>query len=132
MDLLRRVLLVQATVWAACGAAISIAPRFVLVTIFDLGEYPEFGYVRVAGVLSFSLALLMVLVAQRLEELWWFSWAFVLASAGTAIIALLTALFGVPEGSSAALWWVFAAASGLFTAGLLAGLAKTGMERSPV
>ena len=131
VKLLKRVLLLQAAAWAACGAAVAIAPRFVLVTLFDLAGYPEFGYVRVAGVLAFSLALLMVLVAQRLIELWWFSWAFVLAAAGTAVVAILTAIFSVPEGSSSLLWWVFAGMSALFTAGLLAGLAKAGVERSP-
>jgi len=123
------VLLVMALVWAICGAAIAAAPRLVLVTLFDLPEPPEFGYVRVAGVLSFSLALLMVMVSRRLEELWWFAWAFVIAAAGTTLVAAVTALFGLPEGASALLWWVFAAASAAFTVGLLAGLARTGTER---
>jgi hypothetical protein len=73
----------------------------------------------------------MVLVARRLETLWWFAWAFVLASAGSAIVALLNALFGLPDGVSPLLWWVFAAFSTAFTVGLLAGLAKTGTERPP-
>lgn len=132
MQLLRRVLLLQALVWAVCGAAIAIAPRFVLVTLFDLPEAPDLGYVRVAGVLSFSLALLMVLISRRLEELWWFAWAFVIAAAGTAIVAALNALFGLPEGASPLLWWLFAGASTAFTIGLLMGLARVGTERSPV
>jgi hypothetical protein len=132
VQLLRRVLLLQALVWAVCGAAIAIAPRFVLVTLFDLPEAPDLGYVRVAGVLSFSLALLMVLISRRLEELWWFAWAFVIAAAGTAIVAALNALFGLPEGASPLLWWLFAGASTAFTIGLLMGLARVGTERSPV
>jgi hypothetical protein len=122
----------QALVWAACGIAIAIAPRFVLVTVFDLPPLPDQGYVRIAGVFAFSLSLLMVLVARRLESLWWFAWAFVLATAGSAIIAALDALFGLPEGVSPILWWVFAAVSTAFTVGLLAGLAKTGTERPPL
>ena len=74
----------------------------------------------------------MVLVARRLKELWWFAWAFVIATAGSAIIAVLNALFGLPEGASPLLWWMFAAVSAAFTIGLLAGLAKTGTERSPI
>ena len=74
----------------------------------------------------------MVLVARRLTELWWFTWAFVIATAGSAIIAALDALFGLPEGASPLLWWVFAALSTAFTVGLLAGLAKTGTERPPL
>jgi hypothetical protein len=111
----------QALVWAACGIAIALAPRFVLVTVFDLPPLPDQGYVRIAGVFAFSLSLLMVLVARRLETLWWFAWAFVLATAGSAIVAVLNALFGL-----------FAALSTAFTVGLLAGLAKTGTERPPL
>jgi hypothetical protein len=39
--------------------------------------------------------------------------------------------FGLPDGVSPLLWWVFAALSTAFTIGLLAGLAKTGTERPP-
>ncbi|HET9250164.1 MAG TPA: hypothetical protein VFP13_09550 [Actinomycetota bacterium] len=131
MDLLKRVMTLQAFVWAACGVAIAVAPRFVLVTMFDLPPLPDQGYVRIAGVFAFSLALLMVLVARRLETLWWFAWAFVIATAGSAIVAVSNALFGLPDGASPLLWWVFAAASTAFTVGLLAGLAKTGTERPP-
>lgn len=122
----------QALVWAACGIAIAVAPRFVLVTLFDLPPLPDQGYVRIAGVFAFSLSLLMVLVARRLETLWWFAWAFVLATAGSAIVAALNALFGLPDGVSPLLWWAFAAVSTAFTVGLLAGLAKTGTERPPL
>jgi hypothetical protein len=122
----------QALVWAACGIAIAVAPRFVLVTVFDLPPLPDQGYVRIAGVFAFSLSLLMVLVARRLETLWWFAWAFVLATAGSAIVAALNGLFGLPDGVSPLLWWVFAAVSTAFTVGLLAGLAKTGTERPPL
>jgi hypothetical protein len=131
VDLLRRVLLIQAVVWAACGAAIAVAPRFVLVTMFDLAPLPDTGYVRIAGIFSFSLSLLMVLVARRLQQLWWFAWAFVLAAAGSAVVAGLNAGVGLPDEVSPLLWWVFAAVSTAFTVGLLAGLAKTGTERPP-
>jgi hypothetical protein len=124
-------MILQAIVWAACGIAITLAPRFVLVTVFDLPPLPDQGYVRIAGVLAFSLSLLMVLVARRLETLWWFVWAFVLATVGSAIVSVWNALFGLPDGVSPLLWWVFAALSTAFTVGLLAGLAKTGTERPP-
>ena len=123
--------MIQAVVWAACGAAIAVAPRFVLVTMFDLAPLPDTGYVRIAGIFSFSLSLLMVLVARRLQQLWWFAWAFVLAAAGSAVVAGLNAGFGLPDEVSPVLWWVFAAVSTAFTVGLLAGLAKTGTERPP-
>lgn len=132
MELLKRVLILQAAVWAACGVAITVVPRFVLESLFDLPEMPDLGYVRVAGVCSLSLAMLMVLLARRLQELWWWSWAFVVATAGTAIIGVLNASFGLPEGVSPLLWWLFAAASTAFTVGLLAGLAKAGTENPPL
>ena len=124
-------MILEAAVWAACGVAIAVAPRFVLVTVFDLPELPDQGYVRIAGIFAFSLSLLMVLVSRRLTELWWFTWAFVVATAGSAFVAGLNALFGLPDGVSPLLWWVFAAVSIAFTFGLLAGLAKTGTERPP-
>jgi hypothetical protein len=125
-------MILEAVVWAACGVAITAAPSFVLVTVFDLLELPDQGYVRIAGVFGFSLSLLMVLVARRLETLWWFAWAFVFATAGSAIVATLNAVFGLPDEVSPLLWWVFAAVSTAFTVGLLAGLAKTGTERPPL
>ena len=132
MELLKRVLILQAAVWAITGLAIALVPRFVLVTLFDLPEPPDFGYVRVAGVCALSLAMLMVLLSRRMAELWWWSWAFVVAAAGTALVALLNALFGLPDGASPLLWWLFAAASAAFTVGLLAGLARAGTERPPL
>jgi hypothetical protein len=123
-------MILQAAVWAACGVAIAVAPRFVLVTVFDL-QLPDQGYVRIAGIFAFSLSLLMVLVSRRLAELWWFTWAFVVATAGSASVAGLNALFGLPDGVSPLMWWVFAVVSTGFTVGLLAGLAKTGTERPP-
>ena len=132
MDLLKRVLLIEAGVWAVCGLAITFAPRFVLHTMFDLPSLPDQGYVRIAGIFSFCLSLLMVLVARRLADLWWFAWAFVIATAGSAIVALLNALFGLPDGASPLLWWLFGSASTAITVGLLAGIAKTGTERPPL
>jgi hypothetical protein len=125
-------MILQAGVWAVCGLAITVAPRLVLVSMFDLPPLPDQGYVRIAGIFSFCLSLLMVLVARRLADLWWFVWAFVIATVGSAAIAALNALFGIPEGASPLLWWVFAALSTAFTVGLLAGLAKTGTERPPL
>jgi hypothetical protein len=122
----------MAAVWAACGVALVVAPRWVLVDLFDQVPYPDYAYVRVAGVLAFTTAMLMVITAQRLEEIWVFTWAFVFAAAGTFVVAVANAAWGRPEGSSAVLWWLFAALSLAFTLGLLAGLAKTGSERPPI
>ena len=132
MKLLKRVLYAMAAVWAGCGIALTALPRFVLVNMFGQVPYPDYAYVRVAGALSFVTAMFMVLVAQRLEEIWWFAWGFVVAAAATAAIAAADALVGKPDGSGAFLWWLFAALSAAFTAGLLWGLAKAGIEKPPI
>jgi hypothetical protein len=132
MSLLRRTLYVMAAVWAGCGIVLVAVPRWILVDVFGQVVYPDYAYVRVAGVVSFSAALLMVITAQKLEEMWVFTWAFVFAAVGTFAVALASAAGGRPAGSSAVLWWIFAAASLLFSVGLIAGLARTGMQRPPV
>jgi hypothetical protein len=130
--LLRRTLYAMAAVWAGCGLVLVVAPRPALVDVFDQVAYPDYAYVRIAGVVSFATALLMVITAQKLEEMWVFTWAFVVAAAGTFAVAAANALWGHPAGSGVFLWWLLAAVSLVFTLGLLAGLAKTGTERPPV
>jgi hypothetical protein len=132
MPLLRRTLHAMAAVWALSGVALVAAPRWVLVDVFDQVPYPDYAYVRVTGVISFCAALLMVITARRLEEMWVFVWAFVFAAVGTFLVAFANAAWGHPPGSSALLWWIFAGASLLFSAGLITGLARTGMTRPPV
>jgi hypothetical protein len=122
----------MAAVWAGSGVALVAAPRWVLVDVFGQVPYPDYAYARVAGVVSFAAALLMVITAQKAEEIWVFTWAFVIAGAGTFVVALANAAWGRPRGSDALLWWLFAALSLAFTAGLLAGLAKAGTERPPI
>lgn len=129
MALLRRVLYWMAAVWAGAGLAVAVVPRWILVTLFDQVPAPDYAYVRTTGLMSIGLAAMMVLVAQRLEELWWFSWAFALTGAALTTLTAVHALFGLPDGSGALLWWIFAFANGAFTVGLLAGMARAGTEK---
>src|SRR2546422_1983706 len=129
MNALRRALYLQAGVWAIVGVALAVAPRVVLVTLFDQPRHQEFAWVRVLGVQSIGLALLMVLVAHRVEELWWWSWAFAIATVASAAVALLNAAFGLGPHESAALWWVFAGVAVLFSLGLLYGLYAASREQ---
>ena len=129
MKLLRRVLYYQAAVWSACGLAVAIAPHWVLQTLFDQIPYPDDAYVRVSGVMSVGLALTMVLVAQKIEDLWWWSWAFALTDAGIVTITALHALFGLPGDSGAALWWLFASVNLTLGAALLAGMGLAAQEK---
>ncbi len=128
MKLMRRVLYWEAAVWALAGVALGAFPRIVLVKVFDQIQLPENAWVRIVGVQAVTLALLMVLVAQRIERLWWWAWTFVLGTAGIATVAVLNATLSLPKGSSAGLWWGLVALTVLLTAGLLWGMAVAGNE----
>jgi hypothetical protein len=132
MTALRRVLYLQAAVFAALGIPIVVAPRFVLVTVLGQPLYPDYSWVRIVGVAAFVGAMFMVLVAHHAEQTWWWSWAFVVLRAGEGVVATLNALLGLPEGAAAWPWWAFALVSWGFVAGLIYGLARAGVERPPV
>jgi hypothetical protein len=127
MTILRRALQGFAAVWAGCGLALIVAPRWLLVTVFDQPPYPDFAYVRVAGAASISLAMLAVMVSRR-DDAWWWSWAFVIATGLTATITLLHLVLDAPDDAGTALWWLFAATSVVLTAWLLVGLTRASRE----
>ena len=129
MALLRRVLYWQATMWAVGGLLQIAAPRWLLETVFRQTASPDLAYVRAIGIMAVGFALLMVLVAQRIEEVWWWAWAFALTDAALATLAALNALFGPVEGAATTLWWLFAAGGAAFGAALLVGMARAGQER---
>ena len=129
MNFLRRALYLQAGVWAVAGVALAAAPRLVLVTLFDQPPHQQFAWVRLLGVQSVGLALLMVLVAHRVEELWWWSWAFAIATVASAAVALLNAAIGLGPHESGVLWWVLSGVSVLFSLGLLYGLYAASREQ---
>jgi hypothetical protein len=129
VDALRRVLYVQAGVWAVVGLALAIAPGLVLVTVFGQPELGEAAWIRLLGVQTFGLALLMVLVAHRVEELWWWAWAFALADLAVMTIVVLNLAFGLAPGQSGALWWVASVVTIGFALWMLYALWITSRER---
>ena len=129
MGLLKRILLWEAAVLAAFGLAFSALPKLILVSLFDQPHYPEYAWIRIAGIQAVGFAMLMVLVAQRLDELWWFSWAFVVVGSGVATVAGLNAALGLPAGTPAPFWWIVFAGATVNTTGLLWGMARAGNER---
>jgi hypothetical protein len=129
VKVLRSVLYAQAAVWGACGLAIVTFPRSLIHGLFHQPPYPDYAYVRVAGVLSLGLALLVVLVAQRLEDVWWWSWAFLITAAGVMTVTALQLLFGNGTGSSNWLWAIFAAVNAVFTIALLVGIGRAAQEK---
>ena len=129
MTLLRRVLYWQAALWAAAGVAEVAAPRWFLETLFHQPPYPDVAYVRTVGVMCVALAMLMVLVAQRIEDVWWWTWVFALADVALAAVCILDALLGPVEGRATTFWWLLSGGNIAFAAGLLVGMARTGQER---
>jgi hypothetical protein len=129
--LLRRVLYLDALVSSLVGLGLIAAPGWVFEDL--LGQPPALDTAihRLAGVASFALALLMVLVAHRVEELWWWCWAFVVLEGGAGIVATLHAAVGVPRGAASWPWWALAVASGLFAGAFLWGIAGAAGESGP-
>jgi hypothetical protein len=129
MGALRRTLYLEAAAWAIVGTGLAAAPRFVVNTVGNQPSFPDDAWLRIVGVQALGLAMLMVLVAHRLEELWWWSWAFALVTALVGAVAILNAAFGLAPRQSSVLWWVFAGVSLGFAYSLLYGLYLASRER---
>lgn len=129
MTLLRRLLKLNAALWALWSLSLLIAPGWILEDLLAQPPSPGYGWVRACAVMGLVLALLMVLVSQRLGELWWWSWAFAFLEVGTATVFALTALFGLPGDAAAWPWWTLAAVNGAMGAALLAGMGVAGQEK---
>jgi len=129
MNALRRTLYLQALVWFVAGAALAIAPETILVHLFDQPHYQEFAWHRLFGIQAVGLALLMVLVAHRIEDLWWWSWSFALVTTAMAGVVVLNTAFALGPRESATLWWIFSGVSVLFAFSLLYGLFASSREQ---
>ncbi len=129
MTFLQRILKVQAAVWAVFGVAVGIVPRWVTETLGDQPPMPEYAWLRLVGVMAVVLALLMVLISRRIDDVWWWAWSFALLEAGAATIFALNAAFGLPGAAAAWLWWAMSAGSAVFAVLDLVGLARAGQEQ---
>jgi len=130
--LLRSTLRWQAVLWAVSGALLLFAPGWLVEVVLGQPPLGEDAWLRLAGVASIALAAQMVLVARGVEELWWWSWTFVLLEVATALVAVLNALVGLSPGAAAWPWWILGIVSAGLAALEIAALAKAGTERSPV
>jgi hypothetical protein len=131
MGLLRRALYLKALESAVAGLALVAVPRFLLVTLSGQPEYPDYAIVRLLGVADVAFALVIVLVAQRIEDLWWWSWAFVVLVGGQAVVVTLHAAFGLPSGAAAWPWLAWGALQWIFAFAFLWGIARAGTEAPP-
>ena len=129
MTFLRRVLKVQAALWAVAGLALAVAPVFVLDSLLGQPVPVEGAWLRMLGVTCIVLALFMVLVSQHAAQAWWWAWGFAILEAGVATVSILNALLGVPEGASAVPWWAIGIGAMLFGALDLIGIARAGQEK---
>ncbi len=129
MGLLRRLLKAEAFLWFATGATACVGPGWLVERLLGQPPLHEDAWLRIAGLMAVVLAMFMVLVSQRLEDVWWWAWAFVLLEAGTATVALVNVLVSLPPGAAAWPWWlVFVVNAGFGAAGLVA-LARSGHEK---
>lgn len=129
MKLLRRLLTLQAVLWSLGGLATIAAPAWVLEGLLGQPPLSQYAWVRAGGVMAVVLALLMVLIAQKIEDLWWWSWAFAVLDVGIATVFAVTALVGVPDAAPVWPWWLVAAVNGALGAGLLLGMGEAGQEK---
>ena len=130
MSLLRRVLYLDALLTGLASVAIVFAPRFVAVTVLSQPEYPDYAPLRLLGVAGFALTLLMVLVGNRVEELWWWAWAFVVLEGSAAAVKTLHAAVGLPPEAAVWPWWIWGVVSWGFAFAFLWGIARAGTEAS--
>jgi hypothetical protein len=131
VTLLRRILYLDAVTNAALGVALIAAPRLLLVDLFGQPVYPDYAFVRVFGAAALALALLQVLVAQRLEDHYFWCWTFVLFEGARAAILTLHVLVGLPDGAEPLMWWLGAGVRWAVAFGLLLGLARAAAEAEP-
>jgi len=128
MLLLKRGLQIQATLLLLAGVGLAVVPGWLLHGLFGQPPLQESAWQRLLGVQAICLAALAVLLSRRLDDLWWWAWAFELMAAGTAVVAALNAGFGTGPNEPAALWWLLAGASAVVAVVLLWGLARTAQE----
>lgn len=129
MTFLRHLLKVQAALWLVFGLAIALVPRAVFEGVFGQPVLTDYAVVRAAGVMAIVLAMLMVLVSQKLEDVWWWAWTFALLEAGTAAIFLVNAVWGVPHGAPAWPWWALAVTNAVIGALELVAIGRTAQDR---
>ena len=129
MSLLRRALGVGAVLLLALSVPLVVLPRTVVETVMGQGQVQDAVWIRLFGAGSVALALFHVLILRKLEDLWWWCWAFVIFDGLTSVIVLLHVSSGLPKRSAAWPWWTLGASTAVFTALYVVGLAKTGQEK---
>lgn len=129
MNLLRRALGLGALLVLVLSAPLVVVPRTIVEGIMGQAPAGDETWIRLFGAAGVALGLFHVLILRKLEDLWWWCWAFVVFDGSVAVIALSHAAVGLPSGSARWPWWLLGAATTLFTALYVIGLAKAGQEK---
>lgn len=129
MSLLRRALATGAFLLLVLSAPLVVIPRTIVESVMGQEELSVDVWARLFGAGGIALALFHVLILRKLEDLWWWCWAFVIFEALTAVIVILHVSVGLPDGSAAWPWWLLGGSSALFAALYVVGLAKAGQEK---
>ena len=124
MTTLRRALRAFATVYAALGLVLLIAPNWALER-FGQPPFPDAAFLRVGGAMSIGLAMFAAMVERR-DDAWWWGWGFVVVTGLCATIATLHAALDSLDG--AGLWWLLAAVNALLTVAIVVGLTRASQE----
>jgi hypothetical protein len=128
MTVLRRALGLGAVLLLVPGVPLIAVPRTIVERVMSQSTGDDV-WIRLTGAACIALALFHVLVIRKLDDLWWWCWAFVLFDGSVAAIALTHAAAGLPEDSAAWPWWLLGITTVGFTALYLLGLAKAGREK---
>jgi hypothetical protein len=129
MSLLRGVLSAGGVLLLALSAPLVVIPRTVVETIMGQAPTGDDIWIRLFGAAGVALALFHVLILRKLDDLWWWCWAFVIFDGLLAVLLIVHVAVGLPDGSAAWPWWMFGATSALFAGLFVVGLAKTGQEK---
>lgn len=129
MSLLRRVLTAGALALAVVSIPLVLVPEAIVEGVMGQAPLSDDVWVRLFGAAGIALALFHVLILRKLDDLWWWCWAFVTLDGISALILVLHAAIGVPSGSEVWPWWVVGATDALFTGLYLGGLARAGQEK---
>jgi hypothetical protein len=129
MTVLRRALGLGAVLLLALAVPLVVVPRTIAESVLGQAPIGDDVWIRFAGAAFGGLALFHVLVIRKLDELWWWCWAFVLFDGSVSLIAFSHAVFGLPEGSAGWPWWLFGCVAAGFAACYLIGLALAGREK---
>jgi hypothetical protein len=129
MTVLRRALGLGAVVLLLLAVPLVLVPRTVEESLLGRAPIGDDVWIRLTGVACFTLALFHVLIVRKLDDVWWWTWALVVFDGSVAVIALMHAAVGLPDGSAAWPWWLFGVTAAVFTVLYLIGLARAGAEK---